>query len=235
MSDRTLSRRVRKLGASVETDDETARRQRDLLRRLEETFGPRTHEGLRDCGPDHCGLVRCSAGCCFSLRRRWLINVLAAVELFQGLPGPLYEVRIFSSGWQQALGELSTTDVAAAKQFVRRRIAARTNLQPIIIGQYKVGKDFDDDRWIGEFHCVVAGMSKVDVRSTFRVPITEKFLTHVEPATDLAKALVEVLRPNVGICLLPFVISDGQVPKKAQRAEFYRWLLRLGVDERLFR
>jgi len=172
MSDRKLSKRVAKIGASnFESVEDTARRQADMLRRLEEAgLGP-AYVGFHDCRPDYCGLVHCAAGCWFNIRRRWLNDVLAAYKMFRRLPGPLYEVRVIPQAWQQPLGNLRLTNIAAAKQFTRRRLDSRNGRDAVIVGMYKATKDPKADRWFGEIHAVVGGIDKVGVRRAFRMPL----------------------------------------------------------------
>ena len=236
MSDRKLSRRIKRLGASnFEAVDDTAQRQSDMLRRLEEVVGVSTHQGFRDCGPDDCGLLRCSAGCWFSLRRRWLNGVLSAHELIRQLPDPLYEVRIVRDEWHRPFGKLSTMNVQSAKQFVRHRLNTRNGRQAIMIGSYKVGKNPFTERWTGEIHAVVSRSDKLGLRRAFQLPLEGDNHIYVEPVQDLPTTLVEVLRPDVRVWQPPYAVEPIKVPGKKQRAEFYRWLLRLRPDERLFR
>jgi hypothetical protein len=236
-SDRKLSRRIKRLGASnFEAVDDTARRQVDMLRRLEEVVGVSTHQGFRDCGSDDCGLLRCSAGCWFSLRRRWLVGVLSAHELIRHLPGPLYEVRIIHDKWHRPLGKLNTMNVQSAKQFARHRLDTRNGRKAIMIGSYKVAEDPYAGGWVGEIHAVVGGSEKLALRAAFRLPpdVSRNYVAVVE-VKHLPTTLIEVLRPDVRMWQPPYAIEPIKVPGKKQRAEFYRWLLRLKADERLFR
>ncbi len=148
MSDRKLSKRVKRLGATnVETVKETAERQADLLCRLRDNGRDDAYIGPNDCRPDHCGLVRCSAGCWFGLRRRWLNGVLSAHKLFSELAVPLYEVRIIHEAWHRPLGKLSSMNVQSAKQFARQRLDARNGRQVIMVGSYKAAGSPNADRW----------------------------------------------------------------------------------------
>jgi hypothetical protein len=72
--------------------------------------------------------------------------------------------------------------------------------------------------------------------SSFLLPLGQgdNYL-HVEAVHDLATTLVEVLRPGVRVWQPPYAVEPIKVPGKKQRAEYYRWLLRLESDERLLR
>jgi hypothetical protein len=238
LSDRKLSRRIERLGASnFESIKDTAQRQADMVRRVEEVVGVPSCQGFRDCRPDECGLLRCSPGCWFNLRRRWLKGVLSAHELFSDLDVPLFEVRIIREEWHRPLGKLNTMNVQSAKQFARRRFDARNGREAIMIGSYKVARNhYEDDRWVGEIHAVVGGSDKIALRGAFRFPFNEGLCyTYVEEVDDLPTTLIEALRPDVRVWQQPYAVEPIKVPGKKQRTEFYRWLLRLRPDERLFR
>jgi hypothetical protein len=237
ISDRNLSKRVKKLGASnVEPVKETALRQTDMLRRLEEAAGGPTHEGLYGCRLDYCGLVHCSRGCWFNIRLRRLNDVLAAHKMLRALPGPFHEVRIVLASWQRPIGKLSSTNIQTAKQFVRRRLDTRNGREAIMVESYKVAKDPYDTRWIGEIHAVVCGLEKLALRRALRVPIQESDShLYVEEVRDLPNTLVEVLRLDVCAWQPLYAVEPMGKPRKKQRGEFYRWLLRRGRDEQLFR
>jgi hypothetical protein len=115
----------------------------------------------------------------------------------------------------------------------RQRLDARNGRQAIMIGLYKVAGSPYADRWIGEIHAVVGGSDKVRLRQSFLLPLGQgdNYL-HVEAVHDLATTLVEVLRPGVRVWQPPYAVEPIKVPGKKQRAEYYRWLLRLESDER---
>jgi hypothetical protein len=207
------------------------------MQRLEELVGVPTLQGFEDCRPGHCGLVRCSAGCWFALRRRWLNGVLSVHKLFCTLPGPLFEVRMIRAAWHRPLGKLNTMNMQSAKQFVRQRLDTRGGRQAIMIGCYKVSKDRNKDRWIGEICAVVNGLDEFGLRRAFRLPYTEGYNDHVDviEVDDLPTTLVEALRPDVRVWQPPRAAEPIEVPAKRERTEFYRWILRLKPDERLFR
>jgi hypothetical protein len=124
MSKANLSKRLAELGVSnFETVDDARQRQAEMLRRLEQAgIDPGYYVGLDDCGPNHCGRLKCAEACWFGRRRRWLQEIPAVYKLFQQCPGPLYEVRIIRASWQRPVGKLSADSIAAAKQLNRRRL-----------------------------------------------------------------------------------------------------------------
>jgi hypothetical protein len=237
MSDRKLLKRVKRFGATnFESVKETAKRQADLLCRLRENGRDDPYIGLNDCRPDFCGLVRCSAGCWFNLRRRWLNGVFSAYKLFCHIPATHYEVRIIPQAWQRPSGKLGSMNIQSAKQFLRRRLDTRNGRQAIMIGSYKVGKEPYVDRWIGEIHALVGGIDKFGLRRALQVPFREAdSYLYVNEISDLPNTLLEVLRPGERVWQPPYAAEPSKVPGKKQRAEYYRWLLCLESDERLLR
>jgi hypothetical protein len=87
-SERVLLRRLAKLGASnFETIGETHERQADLLRGLEQAgIDPGYCVGLDDCGPHHCGRLKCAEACWFGTRARRIREICAIHQLFAKSP-----------------------------------------------------------------------------------------------------------------------------------------------------
>jgi hypothetical protein len=139
-SDRELLRRLTRLGVvNIESVEETAQRQTDMLRRLKQArVDPGYYVGLEDCGPDDCGRVNCAEACWFGARRRWLTEISAVQRLFRQCQGPLYEARIIRESWQQPIGHLKVSSIAVAKQFNRRRLDTLYTRNVVAVGTYKV-------------------------------------------------------------------------------------------------
>jgi hypothetical protein len=238
---RRLLRRLVKLGASnFEDVDETHRRQADMLRRLERAgVDHGYYAGLADCQEDHCGLVKCAERCWFGARRRWLADTVAAHALLRQCRGPLYEVRIIRESWERPIGKLTAMSIGAATQFNRHRLDAQNAADVVVIGMYKVAVDVNASLWMGEIHAIAAGIDKVSLRHIYSVSRARPGYSNnyfwAEEVTNLAKTVVEVLRPDFRVWEPPLADQAVNRPTKRQRAEFYTWLLRLDPGERLIR
>jgi hypothetical protein len=170
ISDGKSSKRVKRLGESnFESVEETARRQADMLRRFEEEGIGDGYVGFHDCRHDHCGLVHCSPGCWFNIRRRWLHDVLAAEKLFRGYDGPLFQVWLRRGAWRQPVGKLNAMNIDAVKQFMRSRLNTRRGQNALMVGMFKVSIEPDADGWVGHVHAIAAGVEKKhELRGAFR-------------------------------------------------------------------
>jgi hypothetical protein len=242
-SEKTLLSRLAKLGLSnFETVEEARRRQAEILRRLERAgIDQGYYVGLDDCGPDRCGRVNCAAACWFGRRQRWLREIQAAYRLFQQYQGPLYEVRIIRESWQRPVGKLNTDSIAAAKQLNRRRLDTLYSPTVVAVGTYKVSiaPRHVGDHWMNEIHEIVAGVDKTDLERIFSGrPTLRGFSSNIfwaKPVTDLSPTITDVLRQDLPIWQQPYTKETGPRADKAERGEFYTWLLRLSPDERLIR
>jgi hypothetical protein len=240
-SEKTLLRCLAKLGVSnFETVDDARQRQAEMLRRLEQAaIDPGYYVSLDDCGPDHCGRVNCAGACWFGRRQRWLREIHAAYKLFQQCQGPLYEVRIIRESWQRPVGKLSAGSIAAAKQLNRRRLDTLYYPTVVAVGTYKVSiaPRHLGNHWINEIHEIVDGVDKADLERIFcgAVPGFSNNVFWAKPVTDLGPTISDVLRQDLPIWQQPHHEEIGPRANKAERAEFYTWLLRLSPDERLIR
>jgi hypothetical protein len=242
-SEKTLLRRLGKLGVSTfETVNETRALQTDLLRRLEQLgIDPGDYVGFDDCGPNDCGRVNCAEACWFGTRRRRLTEILAVYKLLQQCEGPLYEVRIVRESWRRPVGNLKANRIAAAKQFNRRQLDTLYNPTVVAVGTYKVSiaPRHAGGHWIIEIHEIVAGVDKPDLERIFSVrralPGFSDNIFWAKPVSDLGPTLTDVLRQDLPIWQQPYTEESGPRAKKAERGEFYAWLLRLSPQERLIR
>ena len=235
-TDRKLSKRVRLLGASnFESIEETARRQADMLRRFEEEGIGDGYVGLRDCRYDYWGLVHCSPGCWFNVRRRWLHDVLAAEKLFRGVDGPLYQMWLRGGAWRQPLGQLNAMNIDAVKQSVRSRLTRHAR-NALMVGMFKMSNEPGEDGWVGQVHAVSAGFEKFhEVRRAFRSIFEENGYIWIEEVRDLPAVLVEVLRPDARVWQWPRPDDNAVRLRKEYRSEFYRWQFRHPASQRLIR
>jgi hypothetical protein len=235
--------RLAKLGISnFETIADARQRQAEMLRRLEQAgIDPGHYVGLDDCGPNRCGRVNCTGACLFGRWRRWLQQIPAVYKLFQQCQGPLYEVRIIRESWQRPVGKLSADSIAAAKQLNRRRLDTLYYPTVVAVGTYKVSISprHLGDHWISEIHEIVAGVDKVDLERIFSVSRTLPGFSSntfwAKPVTDLGPTISNVLRQDLPIWQQPYTKETGPRANKAERAEFYAWLLGLSPDDRLIR
>jgi hypothetical protein len=226
-------RRLAKLGASnFETVDETHQRQADMLRRLEQAdIDPGYYVGLDKCGPNDCGRMKCAEACWFGTRARRMSEVLAVHKLFAQAAGPIHVLRIVRGIWERPIDNLNRVGLAAAKQFNRRALDGLYNSDIVAVGMFNVSIALKNSgsRWIPEIREIVAGPSKDELYAAFHSSRRgNPGFIRVDPVETLGDAISDVLRRDL----------EGQWsfrPKKSHRAEFYSWLVRLPVDERIIR
>jgi hypothetical protein len=228
-----LLRRLARLGASnFETVADTRQRQADMLQRLEESgIDPGYYVGLRDCGPYHCGLVKCAEACWFGTRARRIREIPAIHQLFTQSTGPIHVVQIVRGVWERPFHQLGRVSVAAAKQLNRRAFDDLYSSDIVAVGTFKilVALESSGPRWIPEIHEVVAGPTKSELYTAFQNtrPGNLDFI-RVDPVENLGEAISSVMRRDLEG-------RAGTSPKRSHRAEFYRWLLRVPVGTRIIR
>jgi hypothetical protein len=166
---------------------------------------------------------------------------LAVFKLFQQCQGPLYQVRIIRESWRRPIGKLKVDRIAAAKQFNRRQLDTLYNPAVIAVGTYKVSiaPRHVGDYWVNEIHQIVAGVGKEELERIFSVSRAllgfSNNIFWAKRITDLGPTIAHVLRQNLPIWHQPYTKETGPRATKAERAEFYSWLLRLSPEERLIR
>jgi hypothetical protein len=233
--------RLAKLGiVDFETVAAAARRQQDMLRRLERTqFGAGRLAGLAGCDKNHCGRKKCSEVCQFGTRRRRLTEIPAAHRLFRKSAGPLYEVRIGRGGWVQPAGKLDRVSIAAAKKLNRWALDRLYYPGLIAVGTFKVSvaPKHEGSGWKCEIHQIVSGAKRKDLEKVFSSSrhASGNFL-RVKEVTNLGQAISDVLKRDVQGWQHPYQTEiTPDRPKKGHRAEYYEWLLGLSADERMVR
>jgi hypothetical protein len=232
-SERVLLRRLAKLGASnFETIGETHERQADLLRGLEQAgIDPGYCVGLDDCGPHHCGRLKCAEACWFGTRARRIREICAIHQLFAKSTGPVHVVRIVRGVWERPFNELKRVSIAAAKQLNRRAFDGLFNADIVAVGMFKVLIALESSglRWTPEIHEIVAGPTKSELYTAFQNsrPGNLDFI-RVDSVESPGEAISSVLRRDLEGRI-------GSSPKKAHRAAFYSWLIRLPIGIRIIR
>jgi len=232
-SEKTLLRRLAKLGISnFETVEEARRRQAEMLRRLEHAgFDPGYSVGFDDCGPDRCGRVNCAEACWFGTRARRMSEIAAVHQLFTQSTGPIFRVTVVRTAWERPFNELNGISITAAKQLNRRAFDGLYNSNLVAVGVFKilVALNNDGPRWTPEIHQIVAGATKSDLYTAFSKGQRGNLnFIVVDPVENLGDAISSVLKRDL----------EGQIgttPKKSHRAQFYSWLLRLPIGSRIIR
>jgi hypothetical protein len=254
MDEKRQLRRITKLGISgFETLEQVRRRQSRMLRLLQHSsVDPNWYTGLDSCRLDHCGRVNCLEACPFGAFRRRLSDVPAALRLLQNAKPPFHEVRVSRAFWSRPFGKLNESSIAAAKQLNCRgldRLYIREGVvyhreSVIAVGSFKVAPSppHDTERWVCEIHQVVAGAQKEELeralstRSYRRSKVFSPFADYlrVQEVKELATIVSKVLRCDLSGWQHPWRHEiPPERPTKAQRREFYRWLLGLRPDARL--
>lgn len=236
-----VDRRLAKLGVmDFETVAVAARRQQDILRRLERILSDRGRlAGLADCDKNHCGRLKCAEVCQFGTRRRRLTEIAAVHRLLHKRPGPLFEVRVGRGAWGQPAGNLHSVSIAAAKKLNRWALDKLYMPGLVAIGLFKVSvaAKHEGGGWKCEIHQIVSGAKKVELEKVFatRRRNPGNFL-RVKEVTNLGQTISDVLKRDVKGWQHPYrteITPDR--PEKAHRAEYYEWLLNLSPDERMIR
>jgi hypothetical protein len=259
MNEKQQLRQLAKLGIEdFETVEDVTRMQSDLLLRLRtSSIDPDCYAGLDDCRVDYCGRVNCLEACPFGSLRRRLRQVPAALRLLQNAQPPFHEVRVSRALWSRPFGKLDEASVAAAKQLNGRALdslyirkgAVYDRESVIAVGRFKVAPSppHDVKRWICEIHQVVAGALKEELERAlstrgYRGEIRTKLLNpfedylRVKEIQDLGPVVSEVLRCDLSGWQYPWRHEiPPEPPTKAQRREFYGWLLDLSPRARLIR
>jgi hypothetical protein len=257
MNEREQLARIKALGVSnFETIKEVRRLQADMLARLEgSSVDPDRYAGLADCRADYCGRVNCLEACPFGGFRRRLIDIPAALRLLQNAHPPFHEVRVSRALWSRPFGKLHEASIAAARQLNRRgldslyiRQGVVYNRESIIaVGSLKVAPSppNDSERWICEIHQVVAGAQKEELeralstrryRGETRSKVFYPFddYVRVQEVKEFAPMVSKVLGCDLLGWQHPWQHAiPPERPTKAQRREFYGWLLGLRPRARL--
>jgi hypothetical protein len=232
-SEKQRLRRLAKLGASnFETTEQAQSQQDDLLRRLDRAgIDPGHYVGLDDCGQNGCGRMKCAEACWFGTRTRRMTEIPAVHKLFARAAGPVHVVRIVRGVWERPINSLNRVSIAAAKQLNRRALDSLYNADIVAVGMFKMSISLENGgpRWIPEIYEIVAGPTRDELYAAFRNrrPGNLDF-TGVEPVKTLGDAISDVLRRDLEG-------GRGFRPKKSHRDEFYSWLVRLPVGERIIR
>ena len=209
-----------------------------------------TMPGWRIAALDYCGRVNCLEACCFGMCRRRLTAISAIHDLLQKCNPPLYEVRIARGVWVRPFGKLLEASIEAAKQLSRRALDSLHDTKIVAVGAFKVAPAVppldDDERWRCEIHQLVAGVKKEDLEQIFsarrdrgEIRSTQgKVLNHlmITEIHELGPTISEVIRQDIRGWRHPWQDElDPARPTKAQRREFYSWLIGLSPDARIFR
>ena len=237
-------KRARQLGKLGITDFETAaaaaRRQRDMLRRLEQGMAdPGRLAGLADCDRSHCGRLKCAEVCQFGARRRRLKEIPAAYRLLHKSAEPLCEVRVGRGVWAQPAGKLNRASIAAAMQLNRRALDKLYMPGLVAVGVFKtlVAPKHEGGGWKCEIHQIVSGAKKVELEKVFATSRRNVGnFVHVKEVKNLGQTISDMLKRGVEGWQHPYRTElTPDLPKKSHRAEYYKWLLTLRPNDRMIR
>jgi hypothetical protein len=207
---------------------------KDMLSRLgEASVKERRYAGVENCEPDVCGRDDCIEACPFGNLRRLRHAIPLALDLLRKADGPICKVRVARHSWRRDRGELREISILAAKQLNRRALYDLFNPSLVAVGTCKVfaSELGESPQWVVEIHEVVAGGEAAELMQALsRSRDAGTAEVEVSPIDDLAQALSDVFR-----CDLQTWLAPDERPKKIWRAEYYRWLLTLGVGDRMIR
>lgn len=229
--------------ACFESEDDMARLQHGLVAFLKHT-GVHDHlyQQLSACGLHCCGADKCIEACWFGARQRRLREIPRVYRLFHHLGEPVFEVRISRAAWAQPKGLVRFANRAWAKQFVRRALDSLYQPDTVAVGTFKpyIAGDGERRYWRCEMHCLVAGAEKDDLEKSIPKERDRAEFDIIDlrimPVANLGQAISRVLRRDLQIWQHPWHSNViGVTLSKAERMEFYDWLLGLPLNARLFR
>ena len=237
--DKNKVQRLTKLGIKdFETVGATERLQNDMLQRLERVlFDAGRLAGLADCDKNYCSRLKCSEICQFGTRRRRLTEIPAVYRLLRKVGGPFCEVRVGRASWAHPAGTLDRANITAAKKLNRWALNKLYMPRVVAVGTFKVSvaPKHEGGGWKYEIHQIVSGARKAELEKAFATSRRSSGNSlRVKQVTNLGRAISDVLKCDVRGWQHPYrteITPDR--PKKAQRAEYYEWLLGLSADERL--
>jgi hypothetical protein len=244
--------KMKRLGIEkFETVEQCSRRQVKMIKQLKE-YGVRGEvlRSLRLCGTEGCGNYQCCEACHFATRQYRINMIPRAARIVGQFSNKIYQATVVHPKWQYPVGSLVNMNIAAAHQWMRRKLAPLEN-SVLAIGSFEVSLNVEQDgskHWAGEMTLIVAGSPKQELRNA---------LTPKKPKTQTkAKARrrcpvmvrkVKHLGYQLGYSLKRFgerriAYVDGQgrqnrrhLPlKKDEQLEFDSWLTTLPIGERTF-
>ncbi len=221
--------RVRRTAKSAEA---ARRLTNDVIERLRKTSAnPARSEFMAGCGPDVCNKEGCAEACPFGAWQRRRLQAPKIRRLLKSHPGPFFEIHIVHGNWAPPFGLLRTASIPAAKQLQRRSLDRLHNPTIVAIGTFKAAPDYSMSRWQCRIHMIVAGADRADLDTAFSGLRSDAAVVDVsvQRIKDPKATIDEIANCD----LQPWQYEPK--PKKAERAEFYRWLLRLPPGVRLIR
>jgi hypothetical protein len=232
------------LGISdFESVDSVERRLEDTLERLE-THGwfPSLRGALQGCTADKCGKKRCVEVCAFADWRRRLQQIPAAHRLITKAHGPVCEVRVVRGIWGRPIGDLRRVSIGAARQLNRRALDTLLIPTLVAVGTFKVSvapSYYHQPHWICEIHQIVAGANAAELEQAFTNAWGKEeydSAVSVVEVKEIGPTISDVLSVELKGWQHPRHLDDTPArPRKAEREEFYRWLLGLSLGERMIR
>jgi hypothetical protein len=242
MSHKNPVRKLQELGIiNFPSKRRTKRPQKDLIDRLQSSsVRPRRYSNLQYCNAIKCGRHRCSEACWFGNRQRLLQQIPTVYRLLETIAGPAHEVRVVRGVWARSFNELNRASIEAANKLNRRALDRLYRPNIIAVGSFKAAVAPEDygKLWICEIHQIVAGdVSKEELERAFETKnFSAEFQSlRVTEIENLGQAIHAVLSYDLQGWQHPFNELAAWRAKKAQREEFYCWLLDLKRDARLIR
>lgn len=230
-----------------ETVDECVQRNRKMLRRLEKRGTARSgYSRVRGSASaiDDRGCHR--DGDWLASRRFRLGLIPQAHSLFSKHPGPTFFVTLAHPRWEIALGKLKDAKIAAAKQWMYRRLR-RLEHPVIIVGSYEasISVELDDSIfWAGHFHFIIAGASEGQLKAALKIEKKYRKRKYarplaVDPIGNLAKRLGYSTK-RIGKRGVAYIGKNGRQQRRKlplsgqEQIEFDRWLLGIPAGSRTF-
>jgi hypothetical protein len=234
------------------TNDPTAveRLQQDMFACLRKSGqDPISYAGLAYCTRKGCGRVGCSEACWYGNRRRLRSEIQAIHDLLSKTDQPLCEIRVVPGMWAKPIGKLDEFDISAVKHLNARALNKLYMPSLVAVGNVKVAVapsthyQYGDRLWACELHQIVEFADETELKTAFsRLREGGAFLNKIwmKRVEDLGACIGRVFRRDLVQWekpgLQPWQTDPNPVhPRKAERTEFYMWLLNLGVGARTIR
>jgi hypothetical protein len=114
---------------------------------------------------------RCFDGDWLASRGHRTVLIPQAYRLFRGHDGPLHFVTIVHPKWELPVGGLNDANVAAARQWLHRRLQ-RLPFPVIVVGGYEASLRVELNGvtyWAGHLHLVIAGADVDELKTILKI------------------------------------------------------------------
>lgn len=151
-----------------ETFETATVRQQVMIRQFDRSG---IEHNLGECGPSGCQHDPCVEACHFATVHRRDAARKTGLPLLQCHSGPHYQVCIVHPLWEADAGALSTIRMAAAKQWLYRRLGQSTrHIRAVGIFEASLNVELNKSRyWAGELQIICCGLERNELKKLLRI------------------------------------------------------------------